>query len=381
MNEEFAFAKLRAKLFDCELPSPLVLASGPRSYNAASLIEAYKSGAGAVVTKTIRSTLPDNPTPHLIKPSSKGSQNTLFNAEEWSDISWEQWVYQEIPALEDHPGALIVSVGHTAQDIEKFIEPLAACETVDMIECVSYSGDSIIPLIAAIRSKTELPILAKLSFNWGSELFSIAGEALNAGCDGFTAIDSIGPALYIDIETGSPMLASKGGKGWISGAAIKPLALSVVAELKKRFNKPVVGTGGVFSAEDIIEMTMAGADAVGVCSAPILYGNEWFTKTLHKLDRWLEEFEYTSLEEIIGYALPKLYTNQISNGLEFYFDPLLCTLCRRCVEVCPYNAREISGIMPRESNIQMSLNKEICRSCGLCSSVCKPQSLTSKIIQ
>ena len=379
MSEEFPYTKLRAQLFDCELPSPLVLASGPRSYNAASIIEAYKAGAGAVVTKTLRSTLPVNPTPHLIKPSSKGSTNTLINAEEWSDISWEQWVYEEIPMLEGHPGALIVSLGHTAQDIEKFIEPLADCETVDMIECVSYSGDSIIPLIAAVRSKTDLPILAKLSFNWGGELFSIAETALNAGCDGFTAIDSVGPALYIDIETGNPLLASEGGRGWISGAAIKPLAVSIVAELKKRFNKPVVGTGGVFSAEDIIEMTMAGADAVGVCSAPILYGNEWFTKTLHKLDRWLTEFDYTSLEEIVGYALPKLNSNQISSGLEFDFDPLLCTLCRRCVEVCPYNARQISGDSPRDRNIKMSLIREICRSCGLCSSVCKPGSLTSKI--
>ena len=215
MIEESLSARLRAQLFDCELPTPLVLASGPRSYSAASIIEAYKSGAGAVVTKTLRSTLPVNPTPHLIKPLSRGSHDTLFNAEEWSDISWEQWVYEEIPALEGHPGAFIVSVGHTAQDIEKFIEPLAACETVDMIECVSYSGDSIIPLISAVRAKTDLPILAKLSFNWGGELFSIAKAALNAGCDGFTAIDSIGPALYIDIETGSPMLASEGGRGWI----------------------------------------------------------------------------------------------------------------------------------------------------------------------
>ena len=58
MIEETSYTRLRARLFDCELPSPLVLASGPRSYNAASLIEAYKSGAGAVVTKTLRSTLP-----------------------------------------------------------------------------------------------------------------------------------------------------------------------------------------------------------------------------------------------------------------------------------------------------------------------------------
>jgi len=107
MSKESSYTRLRARLFDCELPSPLVLASGPRSYNATSIIEAYKSGAGGVVTKTIRSKLPVNPTPHIIKPSSKGSQNTLYNAEEWSDISWEQWVYEEIPALEGHPGALI----------------------------------------------------------------------------------------------------------------------------------------------------------------------------------------------------------------------------------------------------------------------------------
>ena len=381
MIEESPYTKLRTQLFDCELPSPLVLASGPRSYNAASLMEAYKSGAGAVVTKTLRSTLPDNPTPHIIKPSSRGSYNTLFNAEEWSDISWEQWVYEEIPALDGHPGALIVSVGHTAQDVEKFIEPLAACETVDVIECVSYSGDTIIPLITAVRSKTDLPILAKLSFNWGAELIPIAEAALKAGCDGFTAIDSIGPALYIDIETGCPLLASEGGRGWISGAAIKPLALSIVAELKQRFGKPIVGTGGVFSAEDIIEMTMAGANAVGVCSAPILHGNEWFTKTLIKLDQWLTEFDYASLEEIVGVALPNLYTNQISSGLEFDLDPLQCTLCRMCVVVCPYNARQISGDTPGEGSIRMSLNSEMCRSCGLCSSVCKPQALTSKIKQ
>ncbi len=380
MIDESPYTKLRTQLFDCELPSPLILASGPRSYCAASLMEAYKYGAGAVVTKTLRSTLPDNPTPHIIKPSSRGSHNTLFNAEEWSDISWEQWVYEEIPALEGHPGALVVSVGHTAQDVEKFIKPLATCETIDMIECVSYSGDAIIPLITAVRAKTDLPILAKLSFNWGDELFSIAEAALKAGCNGFTAIDSIGPALYIDIETGRPLLASEGGRGWISGAAIKPLALSIVADLKKRFGKPIVGTGGVFSAEDIIEMTMAGADAVGVCSAPILYGSEWFKKTLTKLDQWLTEFEYASLEAVVGYALPNLYPNQISSGLEFDFDPLLCTLCRRCVVVCPYNARQISGDTPGDGSIQMSLAREICRSCGLCSSVCKPQALTSKII-
>ncbi|MCD4672263.1 MAG: 4Fe-4S binding protein [Anaerolineaceae bacterium] len=373
-------AKLRTQLFDCELPNPLVLASGPRSYGAAGIWEAYKAGAGAVVTKTLRPTLPVNPTPHILAPASRGLRNTLINAEEWSDISWEEWVYEEIPALAGHPGALIVSVGHTAHDVEKFIEPVALSEGVDIIECVSYSAAEMSLLIAAVRANTDLPILAKLSFNWGAELLPTAEAALEAGCSGFTAIDSIGPALQIDIETSRPLLASAGGKGWMSGAAIKPLALSIVADLKKRFGKPVVGTGGIFSAADVIEMTMAGADAVGVCSAPILYGNEWFTKTLDKLALWLTEHDYASLEEIIGSALPHLDSNQTSSGLKFYFDPLLCNLCRKCVIVCPYNARQLFGNTRRDESIITSLDSEKCRSCGLCSSVCAPQALTSEII-
>lgn len=372
--------KLQTRLFNCELPSPLVLASGPRSYGAAGVWEAYKAGAGAVVTKTLRPTLPVNPTPHILKPSSRGLHNTLINAEEWSDISWEDWVYEEIPALAGHPGALIVSVGHTAQDVEKFIEFLESSEGVDIIECVSYSATDMVPLIAVVRANTDLPILAKLSFNWGAELLPAAEAVLEAGCSGFTAIDSIGPALQIDIETGRPFLASEGGKGWMSGAAIKPLALALVADLKTRFGRPVVGTGGVFSAEDIIEMSMAGADAVGACSAPILYGNEWFTKTLKKLELWLTEHNYSNLEEIVGFALPHLQPHRIANGLDFRFDPLLCTLCQRCVTVCPYNARQLSGDTRRDESITMLLDSEKCRSCGLCSSVCAPQALTSEII-
>lgn len=369
-------ADLRTRLFDCELPSPLVLASGPRSYAAAGVWEAYKAGAGAVVTKTLRPTLPVNPTPHIIAPNSRGLRNSLINAEEWSDISWEQWVYEEIPALAGHPGALIVSVGHTAQDVEKFIQPVASSKGVDIIECVSYSSAAMVPLVVAVRANTDLPILAKLSFNWGAELLPTAEAALEAGCSGFTAIDSIGPALQIDIETGHPLLGSAGGKGWMSGAAIKPLALALVADLKTRFGRPVVGTGGVFSAADVIEMSMAGADAVGVCSAPILYGNEWFAKTLKKLDLWLTEHNYSSLGEIVSFALPRLHPQRISSGLDFRFDPLLCTLCRRCVTVCPYNARQLSGDSRGDESIIMSLDREKCRSCGLCSSVCAPRALT-----
>ena len=368
---------LKTKLFDFDLPSPFILASGPRSYGAAGIWDAYKSGAGAVVTKTICPVLPHNPTPHIIQFASKELRNTLFNAEEWSDLSWEDWVNTEFPALAGHPGALIASVGHSAEGISEFIEQIVSAEGVNIIECVSYSASSIAPLVAAVRAKTNLPILAKLSFNWGEELMDIAADALKAGCSGFTAIDSIGPALKIDIETGHPVLPSERGKGWVSGAAIKPVALSVVADLKMKFGKPVVGTGGVFSAADAIEMTMAGADAIGVCSAPTIHGNEWFAKTIQKTEKWLRDHNHASLKELVGYALPHLQPNKFSEGLDFQFDPLKCTLCNRCVVVCPYDARHMKGEIRKDESIIMSLDNKACRSCGLCTSACLFDSLTS----
>ena len=371
---------LQTHLFNLVLPSPFVLASGPRSYSAAGIWKAFEAGAGAVVTKTICRTLPDNPTPHIVQFPAKKLRNTLFNAEEWADLPWEQWVQSEIPALKGHPGALIVSVGHNAENISGFIDQIVSCKGVDIIECVSYSASATAPLVAAIRKKTNLPILVKLSFNWGEQLFPVAEAALIAGCSGFTAIDSIGPCLKIDIETGRPDLASRNGKGWVSGAAINPIALSIVADLKMKFGKPVVGTGGVFSELDVIEMTMAGADAIGVCSAPILQGNEWYQKTITKTKKWLTDHGYNSLEEIVGSALPNLNQESSSRGLKFHFEPIMCTLCQRCVQVCPYDARWIFGETPKNEHILMSLNDEICRSCGLCSSVCPTGALRSSQI-
>jgi dihydroorotate dehydrogenase/NAD-dependent dihydropyrimidine dehydrogenase PreA subunit len=371
---------LQTHLFDLVLPSPFVLASGPRSYGAKGIWKAYKAGAGAVVTKTICRSLPDNPTPHIVQFPVKKLRNTLFNAEEWADLPWEQWVKSEIPALEGHPGALIVSVGHDADGISGFIEQIVSCRGVDIIECVSYSASATAPLVAAIRKKTDIPILAKLSFNWGEQLFPVAEAALKAGCSGFTAIDSIGPGLKICIETGRPDLASGNGKGWVSGAAINPIALSIVADLKMKFGKPIVGTGGVFSELDVIEMTMAGADAIGVCSAPILQGNEWYQKTITKTKKWLADHNHNSLEEIVGSALPYLNQESSSKGLKFQFEPMLCTLCQRCVQVCPYDARGIIGERPKDEHNMTSLDDDMCRSCGLCSSVCPTGALTSSQI-
>ena len=374
---ELTMNPLETRLFGNILPSPLILASGPRSYAAEGIQAAYEAGAGAVVTKTLRLHPANNPTPHIVTPlRSRDLRNTLFNSEQWSDITWEEWVRKELPDLSGHPGALIASIGHTAEEAAAITKDVALTGVVDIIECVAYSGDALASMVRTVRENTELPILAKLTFGWGDRLMEIAEQALEAGANGFTAIDSIGPTLQIDIETGMPTHGGKGGRAWMSGAAIRPIAIALVADLVSRFQVPVVGTGGVFAASDVVEMTMVGASAVGACTAPMLKDLDWFRSTAHGVATWLADHGKSSLDEIRGVALTILADTDQQLELDFRFEPIQCTLCNQCVVVCAYDARALQGSNPKSIELEMEVDRERCRNCGLCVSVCRPNALT-----
>ena len=375
---------LTVTLCGIELKNPLILASGPLSWSAAGIHATFAAGAAAVVTKTIRPQATINPVPH-IAALKRGS---LLNTEGWSDLPAKQWIKRELPALADRNGILITSLGHTPAEVVQLARPLAEAGA-DMLELVSYRAEDATPMVEAAKRAVSVPVLVKVSANW-PELLEVVDACLRAGADGVTAIDSIGPALRVDVETGRPLL---GSFAWLSGAAIRPIALRIVAEICLRpssgsglgHNVPVVGTGGVGRAEDVVEMVMAGAAAVGVHTAPLLQGLGWFGKTLARLERWLDEHSYACLADLRGMTLPhlqepaphpstRLRRAQSSRSghrtpLTFAFDVELCTQCDRCVTVCAYRARDLSA------DGQMSLDEAACRSCGLCTSVCPTRAL------
>lgn len=348
-------ADLTVTLCGLKLQNPLVLASGPLSWNAVGIRVAFAAGAAAVVTKTIRPEASVNPTPHI----AAAGRGSLLNTEGWSDLPAKQWIEQELPALAGRSGVLIASVGHTPAEVKQLAGLLAEAGA-DALELVSYRAEDGAPMVAAAKRAVSVPVLIKVSANWPNLLETVE-VCLRAGADGITAIDSIGPTLRVDVETGRPLM---GSFAWLSGAAILPIALRAVAAICLRHDAPVVGTGGVGRAGDVVEMVMAGATAVGVHTAPLLQGLDWFGKTLARLERWLDEHGHARLADLRGLALPHLREPASHVPLSFAFDAETCTQCGRCVTVCAYDARQLTP------EGEMLLDEGLCRSCGLCTSVC-----------
>jgi dihydroorotate dehydrogenase (fumarate) len=315
-----------------------------------------------VVTKTIRIAAATNPVPHI----TAAGQRSLLNTEAWSDLSAQRWIEQEIPSLRDRAGLLIASAGHTPAEVKHLARPLARAGA-DMLEVVSYKAEDAALMVAAAKRTVSIPVLVKISANWPN-LTDVVGACLQAGADGITAIDSVGPTLRVDVETGNPLL---GSFAWLSGEAILPVAVGAVAAICLKHDVPVVGTGGVTRAQDVLEMVMAGACAVGVHTAPLLEGLGWFGKTLGKLSHWLDERGHARLSDLRGAALPCLRGTRIRASLAFVFDAGSCTHCQRCEVVCAYCARHLLA------DGQMALDSMRCRSCGLCVSVCPTGALHS----
>jgi len=295
-------------------------------------------------------------------------RGSLLNTEGWSDLPAEQWIKQEIPSLAGRSGVLIASLGHTPAEVKQLAGPLVEAGA-DALELVSYRAEDAAPMAAAAKRIVSVPVLIKVSANWANLLETVQA-CLRAGADGITAIDSIGPALRVDVETGRPAL---GDFAWLSGAAILPVALRAVAEICLRHNVPVVGTGGVGRVGDVVEMVMSGATAVGVHTAPLLRGLDWFGKALARLDRWLDEHNHARLSDLRGVALPHLREPASHVSLTFTFDTETCTHCGRCVTACAYAARRLTP------EGEMLLDETACRSCGLCASVCPTGALRIQV--
>lgn len=345
-----------------KLQSPMIIGSGPLSYSAESMKKLYDAGAGAVVTKTIRKERAINPAPHMVRSAS----NSLINNEKWTDFEPERWIDEELPKLKEMGVVTIASVGHTLEESQELVGKIEAAGA-DFIELVSYDYKDLIPMVKDTKKRVNIPVIAKLP-PMIDNIGDFCKDLEDAGVDAITACDSVGPAFRIDIETGKPLLGGN-GFGWLTGDVIKGITLHKIYEIKRKVNVPIIGLGGCMTGDDATEMIMAGANFIGVCTAPILKGEEIISKIHKDCMNTLERLGYKSMEDACGVVHQHMgdQNERIKFDFEFYEDK--CIRCNLCVKVCAYEARKL--------NETMELDEEECRYCGLCVSVCPTKALVA----
>lgn len=150
-------------------------------------------------------------------------------------------------------------------------------------------------VVRAVREKTTLPLITKLSPNV-SCIADFAKGAQDAGSDMISLINTI-PAMAIDIETRRPKLANI--TGGLSGPAVKPVAIKLVYEAAKAVSIPVIGMGGIMTGADAVEFLLAGASAIAVGTATFA-DPAAPVRVLNELEEWMDAHGVKSVSELIG---------------------------------------------------------------------------------
>lgn len=300
-------ANLKVNFCGVEFPNPLVLASGVMGVTAAGLLKTARAGAGGVTTKSIW--LQEH-VGHK-NPTMIGTEHYFINAVGVPDAGIEKAQEEMAKYLAEHPVPLIANVmAKAVEDFEGVVKEVTKLNP-DLIEinlsCPNVEDEFGKPLacsvikvaevVKLVKSCTDKPVIVKMSPNVEDHV-GIALAAEKAGADALCCFNTFGPGLVMDIETRMPILANK--VGGVSGPGIKPLVLKMVNDIYKAVNIPIIGTGGVITATDAIEMMMCGASLVGVGTMVYYHDVKGFEDMTTQMNSWLDEQGITNLEDIIG---------------------------------------------------------------------------------
>lgn len=259
---------------------------------------------GAIVTKGV-SYYPweGNPPPRIMETSSG-----MINAIGLQNPGIDVFIERDIPFLKKFDTKVIVNVcGNTVSDYLKVVERLSE-QAVDMLEIniscpnVEHGGiafgqePKMVEYITnEIKKITHTPISMKLTPNV-TDITEIAKAAEHGGADALSLINTI-TGMRIDIKKRTFSVANK--TGGLSGAAIKPIALRMVYQVYKAVHIPIIGMGGISTAEDALEFIMAGATGIAVGTAN--FRNPYvMLEIIDGLKNYMEENDIEDLQEIRG---------------------------------------------------------------------------------
>jgi dihydroorotate dehydrogenase (NAD+) catalytic subunit len=301
---------LAVTLGPMQLPNPIVAASGTFGHGAEVAALCDPRGIGAVTTKSVAVFASEGNPPLRVAEAPGGG---MINSVGLPGPGVDAWIAEDLPALEALGARVIASIwGRSVADFEAAaralkdvagrvvaIEVNLSCPNVEarahvFAHAPETTRDAMHAVVDALGGAA--PVFAKLSPNV-TDLVEIAGAALEAGATGLTLVNTV-MGLVVDAAARTPRLGA--GGGGLSGPPIKPIALRAVWEVSRAYpGVPIIGTGGVTTGEDAVEMLLAGASAVGVGTATFLDPRATL-RIVDELGQWLARHDVARARDLTG---------------------------------------------------------------------------------
>jgi len=288
-----------------KLDKPAMLASGILGISLDVFNRLYRSGAGAVVTKSLSSEPWEGyPNPTIFSVNGGGWMNAVGLSNPGASNFAKM-----IESNKDVP--IIVSlVGSIPEDFEMMINEFKNCNVTAFelnLSCphvakvgleVGDDPELVKKIVTTVKNSTHVPAIAKVGLGTTNYLNTVK-IAVDSGIDAITAINTV-RAMAIDVETQRPILSNK--FGGLSGTPIKPIALRCVYEITSKYDIPVIGCGGISTWEDAVEFFLAGASAIQLGSA---IGDNWinvFDDINIGVLQYMQKKNYSTIKDMVGLA-------------------------------------------------------------------------------
>ena len=296
---------LRVQLGQLCLPNPVMTASGTFGYGAEFVDFVDLSRIGAVVVKGI-SLLPrpGNPPPRIVETASG-----ILNAIGLENVGVDRFLREKLPYLKRCGARVVVNI--LADLVEEYAELAGHFHGVDGIDAievniscpnvqkggVAFGSDPLMAatVVQAVKERASQPVIVKLSPNV-TDIACMGRAVADAGADAISLINTL-IGMAVDIHHRRPKLANI--TGGLSGPAIKPIALRMVWQVAQAVSIPVIGIGGIATAEDAVEFFLAGAQAIQVGTANF-YNPRATEEIIEGIAAYLRSQSEVSLTGIIG---------------------------------------------------------------------------------
>ena len=390
-------ADLRATFAGIKSPNPFWLASAPPTDKAYNVVRAFKEGWGGVVWKTLGE---DPPIVNISGPrygalhSSDRRVLGFNNIELITDRPLELNLREIKQVKRDWPDrALVVSLmvpcdEDSWRNILRRVEETEADGVELNLGCphgmsergmgsaVGQVPDYVEMVTRWCKQNSRMPVIVKLTPNI-TDIRPPALAAARGGADAISLINTVSSIMGVDLDimAPTPHTGGKGTHGGYCGPAVKPIALNMVAEIKRTpetARTPVSGIGGIEGWRDAAEFIALGCGNVQVCTAAMVYGFKVVKEMIAGLEAWMDEKGYARIDDFAGLAVPNVTDWQhldLGYAVKARIDQDLCIKCGRCHIACEDTSHQaitatVNGVR------RFEVIDEECVGCNLCASVC-----------